>query len=109
VSSILPSNGPLAGGTPVTISGSGFLSTGAVGCKFGTAAVSATFVSAAQLLCAAPAGTGTVAVTVSNNGVEYSATSANFIYSTAITLTGLSVTTGPTGVHIVHCFFFCRF
>ncbi|MFF2148938.1 IPT/TIG domain-containing protein, partial [Kitasatospora sp. NPDC058190] len=78
ISGINPNHGPAAGGTAVTISGSGF--TGATSVKFGTVPVSSfTLVSDSQITTAAPAGSGSVAVTVTtplgtSNGVTFSYT-----------------------------------
>lgn len=63
VTGVAPVTGDEAGGTAVTISGSGF--TGATGVHFGsTAAAGITIDSDAQITAVSPAGTGTVAVTV---------------------------------------------
>ncbi len=63
VTGISPSQGPLAGGTPVTITGTDF--TGATAVDFGTVAASSfTVDSATQITATSPAGTGKVDVTV---------------------------------------------
>ena len=63
VTSISPASGPPAGGTSVTITGTGF--TGVTAVKFGsTAASSFTFNSGTSITATSPAGTGTVDVTV---------------------------------------------
>ncbi|MFE0375228.1 IPT/TIG domain-containing protein [Streptomyces inhibens] len=92
ISSISPTSGPAAGGTAVTINGSGF--TGATSVKFGTVAASSfTLVSDAQITTTAPAGSGPVAVTVvtpggTSNGVTYT-------YLAAPVITSLSPVQGP--------------
>lgn len=74
VSSISPARGASAGGTVVTINGSGFTAPASV--RFGSAAASfVTINSATQIVATAPAGTGTVDVTVTTLGGT-SATSA---------------------------------
>jgi hypothetical protein len=67
VSSISPTSGPSAGGTSITISGTGF--TGATGVKFGsTAATGYTVDSDTSITATSPAGSGTVDVTVTTSG-----------------------------------------
>ena len=67
VSSISPSTGPAAGGTGVSITGSGF--TGATGVRFGTKAASGVTVnSATSITATSPAGSGVVDVTVTTPG-----------------------------------------
>ncbi|MFC9235381.1 IPT/TIG domain-containing protein [Streptomyces decoyicus] len=80
LSSVVPSSGPAAGGTSVTLTGSGF--SGAAVVRFG--AVSASFVvnSGTQITATAPAGSGTVQVTVTgpggtSNGVPFTYTSVS--------------------------------
>ena len=80
VTSVSPTSGPLAGGTTVTITGSGF--TGAMAVKFGTNAASFLFVSATSITAMSPAGSGTVDITVTTPGGT-SATGAadQFLYT----------------------------
>ncbi|MEP6908746.1 MAG: putative Ig domain-containing protein, partial [Pseudoxanthomonas sp.] len=67
VTSVTPSTGPAAGGTSVTINGTGF--TGATALKFGAAnGIAATVVSATQITATAPAGSGSGNVTVTTAG-----------------------------------------
>jgi hypothetical protein len=92
VTSISPTSGPTAGGTTVTITGTGF--TGATAVSFGgTAAASFSFVSDTSMTAVSPAGTGTVDVTVTGPG----GTSAT---SSADQFTYLSTTTGATYVSL---------
>jgi PGF-pre-PGF domain-containing protein len=113
VSSVSPGSGPVAGGSPVTITGIGF--TGATNVTFGsTGAVSFTKVTAAddsQITAIAPAGTaGTVHIAVSNtHGTSAATTSDQYTYTTPApdpatdsgdnpgpsTGTGASVATAP--------------
>jgi hypothetical protein len=65
VSSISPATGPTTGGTLVTITGSGF--TQPATAYFGAAAVQAQVVSSSVMTAVAPAGTGTVDITVSDS------------------------------------------
>jgi hypothetical protein len=73
VTSISPNNGPAAGGTPVTIDGSGFTASSVV--RFGSAqATSVELKSETSLKAISPAGTGTVDVTVVNGGLASTST-----------------------------------
>ena len=83
VTGLSPTSGPAAGGTTVTITGSGFAAGATV--KFGSkAAKNVTVVSAVQITAVAPAGTGTVDVTV-KTAIGTSATSSadQFTYTGA--------------------------
>ena len=96
VTKVEPSEGPVAGGTSVTITGTNL--TGATGVSFGSTAASFTVNSATQITASAPAGTGTVDVTVTTPGGT-SATnppSDQYTYVAEPTVTGLSPTSGPT-------------
>ena len=101
VTGISPDSGPTAGGTTVTIAGSGF--TGATAVDFGTtAATNVTVVSSTTITADSPAGSGAVDVTVVTLGGT-SATSAadRFTYiaapvAAAPTVTGVSPNSGPT-------------
>ncbi len=92
LTSVSPNQGPAVGGNTVTISGSGL--SGATSVLFGsTPATSFTVVSSTQITAVAPAGTGTVQVTVAtpggtSNGVPYS-------YVVAPVLSSVSPTQGP--------------
>jgi len=97
VTSVSPSSGPLAGGTSVTIAGSGF--SGVTAVKFGTkAATSFTVVNASEITAAAPSGTaGPVDVTVTTPGGT-SATNVDdeYAYVAAPTVTSVSPSVGGT-------------
>jgi hypothetical protein len=102
VTSVSPNSGPNTGGTTVTITGSNFLSVSGV--NFGSAAAAFTPVSPTSITATAPAGTGTVDVTVTN-GAGTSGATANdrFAYVTgpppppsAPTVSGISPASGPT-------------
>ena len=90
VTSVSPASGPTAGGTSVTINGTGF--TGATAVSFGgTAASTFTVNSSSKITATAPAeSAGTVDVTVTTPGGT-SATSANdqFTYAAPPTVTGV--------------------
>ncbi|MFC9234774.1 IPT/TIG domain-containing protein [Streptomyces decoyicus] len=93
LTSVVPSSGPAAGGTTVTLTGTGLATAGAV--RFGaTPAASFTVVSDTHITAVAPAGTGTVPVTVTtpggtSNGISYT-------YSGAPALSGVTPNQGPT-------------
>jgi len=87
VSAISPASGPAAGGTQVTITGSGF--TDAKGVSFGSTAISNstgdnnfTFDSETQITAVSPPGSGTVDVTVKNaNGTSATGDADQFTYT----------------------------
>jgi hypothetical protein len=83
VVSLAPNNGPIAGGTSVTITGTNF--TGATAVKFGAAAAASFLVnSATQITATSPAGTGTVDVTVTvPAGTSALSAAAKFAYTLA--------------------------
>ena len=86
VTGISPSSGPAAGGTVVTIIGSGFQcdGSGATAVKFGSTIASFSVQTDSQLTATTPAGTGTVDVTVTVNGTDYTLHAA-FTYTSANT------------------------
>ncbi|MGW8973046.1 IPT/TIG domain-containing protein [Streptomyces platensis] len=93
LTSVSPNSGPAAGGTTVTLTGSGLASTTAV--RFGaTPATSFTVVSDTHVTAVAPPGTGTVQITATtpggtSNGLSYT-------YSGAPTLSSISPNQGST-------------
>ncbi|MGY2093662.1 IPT/TIG domain-containing protein, partial [Nocardia gipuzkoensis] len=112
LSTVVPSSGPVGGGTTVVLTGAGL--TGATAVTFGaTPATSFTVDSATQITAIAPAGTGTVQVTATTaggttNGVAYTYVPAPALTSvvpssgpesggTTVVLTGTNLT-GTTGV-----------
>jgi hypothetical protein len=98
VTAVSPNVGPLAGGTRVTITGTGFLGASAV--KFGSAnATSVKVNSAASITATSPAGAaGTTDVTVAAaGGTSAASPSDQFLYQDAATVTGVSPNAGPTG------------
>ncbi|WP_244623033.1 IPT/TIG domain-containing protein [Bradyrhizobium sp. MOS001] len=98
VTSISPTSGPTGGGTSVIITGTNFsTTTGAAGVKFGANnAASYTVNSNTQITATAPAGTGTVDVTVTTvGGTSATTASDQFTYVGAPTVTSISPTSGP--------------
>nr|WP_244422839.1 IPT/TIG domain-containing protein [Bradyrhizobium sp. ORS 278] len=99
ITAISPATGPSAGGTSVTISGSGFAGTTGLGAvKFGAVnATSYTVNSASSITAIAPAGTGAVDVTVTNNAQTSAVTAAGrFSYVTTATQTSLASSRNPS-------------
>lgn len=86
VTQILPTSGMVAGGTSVTVSGTGFIASNQLVCRFGTfAVVAAQFVSSTHVECpsnSVGAGdVGTVALEISNNNQDYTTNAVEFDYS----------------------------
>ena len=72
VQRVLPHLGSTAGGTVVTVSGSGFRDTESLACRFGFVLVEATYVSPSTAQCVSPPATpGPVSVFLSVNGVDF--------------------------------------
>ncbi|MES4890999.1 IPT/TIG domain-containing protein [Streptomyces sp. NPDC096012] len=93
LNSAAPTQGPAAGGTVVTLTGSNLLNAGAV--AFGsTNAISFTVVSATQIQATAPPGTGSPPITVTTPGGT--SNPVVFSYVAAPTLTALVPSSGPT-------------
>ena len=95
VTSISPTSGPAAGGTPVTITGNNF--TGATAVRFGgTPATLFTVDSGTSITATSPAGIGTVDVTVTNaDGTSATSSADQFSYAAQPTVTSISPTSGP--------------
>jgi hypothetical protein len=102
VTGLNPTSGPAAGGTLLTITGTGF--TGATAVDFGaTAATDFTVINGTTITADSPAGTDTVDVTVTTTyGTSATAPSNRFTYiaaaatTTAPTVTDVSPKSGPT-------------
>lgn len=97
VTNVQPNVGPLAGGTQVKITGTGF--TGASAVDFGsTAATTFTVNSDGQITATSPSGSETVSITVTTpGGTSGTGGSAEeFTYTSAPGVTGISPNAGPT-------------
>jgi hypothetical protein len=97
ISSISPTSGPASGGTPVTITGTGFLS-GATVTVGGTAATSVVVVGGASITANTPAhAAGAVSVVVTNTDAQSGTLTGGYTYNPnpAPTVTGISPATGP--------------
>ena len=98
LTSVSPTSGPTAGGTTITLTGTGFVS-GATVRVGGTSATNVTFVSATQLTARTPTGTaGARDVQITNPNGQSATRTGGFTYTaaTAPTLTSVSPTSGPT-------------
>ena len=95
VESVAPAAGPAQGGTPVLVSGSGFV--GATAVSFGaTPARSFTINSDTELTAVAPAGSATVDVRVTTrHGTSTVSPFDTYFFSPAPVVTGVSPATGP--------------
>ncbi|PIF35615.1 uncharacterized protein (TIGR03437 family) [Delftia sp. 60] len=99
ITAISPVAGPTAGGSPVTLIGTGFAAAPATGAvRFGAAAAAYTVLSDTQITAMAPAGAaGTVDVTVATIGGTSAASAADrYTYVAVPTLTAISPAAGPT-------------
>lgn len=97
VQSVSPFTGSTAGGTRVTINGSGFL--GATAVNFGsTPATSFTVLANDEIFAIPPAHSpGTVQITVTTpGGTSATSAGANYLYVTPLAVTGVSPASGPT-------------
>ena len=97
VTAVSPSTGPTVGGTPVTITGSGFLAGATV--KFGAVLASGvTVVSSNQITATSPPGTaGIVTIEVANADSQNGTLAQAFTYVTSVapTVTSVAPLTGP--------------
>lgn len=98
ISTVSPNSGPAAGGTSVTITGSGFQNTPTIPAVLfgGTPAASVTFNSPTQLTVTTPAGVGTVSVQVTNADGQSVTKSSAFTFVAAPTITNSTPGSGPT-------------
>jgi hypothetical protein len=95
VSAISPTGGALAGGTTLTITGTGFSPTPSVTLG-GTPATGVLYVSSTTLTASAPAhAAGLVNVVVTNPDTQTGTGTSLFTYAAAPSVTGISPTSGP--------------
>lgn len=96
VSSIIPTSGPIGGGTVVTISGTGFLTNPTV--KFGATVATNVSATATSITATAPAhAAGKVDVVVTNSDGQSATLAQAFTYNLpAPTISGVSPNSGPT-------------
>jgi hypothetical protein len=97
VNSVAPNSGPAAGGTSVTITGTGFLS-GATVSLGGTAATNVNVVSSTSITATTAAhAAGAVSVVVTNSDTQSSTLSNAYTYNAGPTVTAINPSTGPIG------------
>jgi hypothetical protein len=99
LTSVSPTSGPTAGGTTLTITGSGFVA-GATVRVNGVAATGVTFVSSTQLRANTPAASaGTYAIQVTNPDSQAATLASAFTYTAPAspTISAVSPASGPTG------------
>ena len=96
VSSVAPNVGPLTGGTPVTITGTGLA--GATAVRFGSGAATGTdVVSGTEITAVSPAGSGNVDVTVTTSaGVSAAGPGSQFSYLPVPAVTSIDPQSGPS-------------
>ncbi len=96
VTGVSPSSGSTAGGTAITISGTGFES-GATVTLGGVAATSVVFNSSTQIQAVSPAhAAGSVSITVTNPGGASATLSSAFTYVAGLSVGAVSPSSGPT-------------
>ncbi len=94
VSFVVPSAGPVAGGTVVTLTGRNF--TGTTSVKFGAVSASFTVNSDTTITTTSPAGAaGTVDITVTANGTSATGLSDRFTYAPVPALGAITPAVGP--------------
>ena len=95
--SVSPTSGPTSGGTPVTISGTNFVS-GATVTFGGTAATNVVVVSSTSITATTPAqSAGVVNVVVTNSNGQSGTLTNGYTYTASPAPTSISPTSGPTG------------
>ena len=83
----------MLGGTVVTVSGSSFVISESLSCRFGKKIVAARYLSPTGILCSAPMqteGTADVVLSVTNNLVDFDTQSATFTYHAPPSVTAVS-------------------
>jgi len=96
VTGVSPNAGPLAGGTNVTITGTGFVAGSTTVAFGGTAATNVQVLSPTSMTVDAPSGTGTVHVKVTTPGGTSGTVAADkFTYMSQPKITKISPTSGP--------------
>jgi len=81
VSEVLPARGPVSGGTRLAILGDNFIDSASLRVRFGNIILRPTFHESRTLITTVPPGfPGTVSISVSNDGKDYSAVQAQYTY-----------------------------
>ena len=87
LAALAPLRGPASGGTILSITGSNFVFSSSLACRFGLFGVPAWYVSSSEVRCVtSKLDQGVVAVTVSNNGVDFAESSLEYRADTGITI-----------------------
>ena len=97
ISDLEPPSGPLSGGTPVRVFGTNFIFSSLLKCKIDSTIIDAVYVSSNEVICVSPRQNNAKAlsISVSNNNVDFSESSVNFEYVSAVTISGVHPKSGP--------------
>lgn len=97
VVALSPSKGPQTGGTPITVSGSGFRLSSGLGCLFDGEFVAATYQSETHVRCVTPPATTerSVVVAVANDGPDSAAEGKEFLYTGGFYISSMYPQSGP--------------
>ena len=96
IDACVPNVGSEYGGTAVIVSGSNFLNIENISCKFGAIVVKAEWISMFLIRCMSPQQIGSVRLSVSNNGIDFSSSNVEFTYQPRMILESLSPTSATT-------------
>ncbi len=97
VFSLFPSAGSETGGTKVGLTGSSFLNTSSLFCRFGHQETPAVYISSTSIECQAPRSTsGAVAVEVTTNHFDFSSSGKSFLYLDVLRLDSIVPSVGPS-------------
>lgn len=97
VFSLFPSSGSESGGTKVAISGSSFLNTSSLFCRFGHQETPAIYFSSTSIECQAPrSNSGFVEVEVTTNHFDFSSSGRSFQYLDVLRLDSIVPSVGPS-------------
>ena len=97
VVALSPSKGPQTGGTPITVSGSGFRPSSGLGCLFDEQFVAAIYQSETQVQCVTPPATKrrAVMVAVANDGPDSAAEGKEFYFTGGSYISSMHPRSGP--------------
>lgn len=96
---VAPAAGVLEGGSVVVVSGTGFMNTSSLSCRFGDSrALSAIYVSPEQVQCKSPRSSlpGEVIVEVSNNGKDFTTDGVTIFLNPKVVMTAIRPHNGPS-------------
>ena len=97
VAMIVPSSGPAAGQSIVTVVGDKYINAKGLSCKFGEVAGPAEYVSPSLITCRSPyARRGPVSLEVSNNGADFTTQDHQFLYYDDMVIESVSPSAGPS-------------